>query len=95
MFRQQELQLEELSAGDGETFPQEGDSLRMHYTGTLMRNGVQFDSSRDRGEPLTFNIGVGQVGHGGCGSGCGLFELIHVCSRSIGLYISCQRLDRR
>jgi len=36
-----------------------GDSLTMHYTGTLL-DGTQFDSSRG-GEPFTFKIGAGRV----------------------------------
>jgi FKBP-type peptidyl-prolyl cis-trans isomerase len=32
----------------------------MHYDGTLT-DGTKFDSSYDRGQPLDFNIGVGQV----------------------------------
>lgn len=36
-----------------------GDTVRVHYTGTL-DNGEQFDSSRG-GEPLTFTLGEGNV----------------------------------
>lgn len=32
----------------------------MHYKGTLT-NGTKFDASYDRGEPLTFKVGAGQV----------------------------------
>ena len=32
----------------------------LNYTGTLT-NGVKFDSSHDRGEPLEFKLGAGRV----------------------------------
>merc|ERR1712189_85597 len=37
-----------------------GDTLHMHYTGTL-QDGSEFDSSYERGEPLSFTLGSGQV----------------------------------
>ena len=55
------LTLRTTQNGDGKRFPRPGNKLTMHYTGTLASTGAQFDSSRDRGQPFTFTIGVGQV----------------------------------
>ncbi|XP_022083218.1 peptidyl-prolyl cis-trans isomerase FKBP2-like isoform X2 [Acanthaster planci] len=37
-----------------------GDTLHMHYTGTL-QDGTEFDSSIPRGSPFVFTLGAGQV----------------------------------
>jgi FKBP-type peptidyl-prolyl cis-trans isomerase len=53
------LKYVELKEGDGAT-PESGKTVVVHYTGTL-EDGTKFDSSRDRGQPFSFKIGVGQV----------------------------------
>ncbi|CDW89625.1 fkbp-type peptidyl-prolyl cis-trans isomerase [Stylonychia lemnae] len=45
--------------GDGKT-PQKGQTVWVHYTGKLT-NGKVFDASIERGEPIKFILGVGQV----------------------------------
>jgi peptidylprolyl isomerase len=45
--------------GTGDS-PEPGDNVQVHYTGWLT-DGKKFDSSVDRGQPLTFQIGRGQV----------------------------------
>ncbi|CAG8549065.1 2323_t:CDS:2, partial [Ambispora leptoticha] len=44
----------------------DGDSLSVHYTGTLFTDGTKFDSSIDRGTPFTFTLGWDQGLRGMC-----------------------------
>ncbi|XP_044731428.1 FK506-binding protein 2 [Chrysoperla carnea] len=57
----EDLKVEKLSVPEVcEVKSKNGDMLTMHYTGTLT-DGTKFDSSFDREQPFTFQLGVGQV----------------------------------
>lgn len=58
-MRMNELLVDKYHEGQGEP-AQIGKMVKVHYTGTL-ENGQKFDSSRDRGEPIQFPLGVGYV----------------------------------
>lgn len=53
------LGYEDIIEGKGNT-PKTGQAIFVHYTGTL-EDGTKFDSSLDRGEPLSYIHGVGMV----------------------------------
>uniref|UniRef100_A0A7S4WBS7 peptidylprolyl isomerase n=1 Tax=Alexandrium monilatum TaxID=311494 RepID=A0A7S4WBS7_9DINO len=46
--------------GDGATLPGPGDLVAIHYTGSLLASGVEFDTSRDA-EPFEFKVDSGHV----------------------------------
>lgn len=54
------LVYEDLKVGDGAT-PKKGDTVVVHYIGWLQNNKKKFDSSLDRGQPLNFHLGKGEV----------------------------------
>ncbi len=55
----QNVTVREVTIGTGE-IAEPGDIITAHYVGTLA-DGRVFDSSRDRGVPISFTLGVGQV----------------------------------
>ena len=53
------LKIIEIEAGTGDE-AQKGQTVSVHYTGWLA-DGTKFDSSLDRGQPLSFVLGAGQM----------------------------------
>ena len=54
-----DLVCEDVTVGDGAEAVA-GKTIIVHYTGWLT-DGTKFDSSKDRNDPFSFKLGVGQV----------------------------------
>ena len=55
-----DLVVEDITAGEGpEAVP--GQTVTVHYVGVAHSTGEEFDASYNRGAPLQFRLGVGQV----------------------------------
>jgi len=58
------LKYQVIKPGSSNQTPKKGQTVTVHYTGWLEKNGTtgkKFDSSVDRGKKFIFKIGVGQV----------------------------------
>lgn len=53
------LMMQDTTVGNG-ALVQDGDVVSVHYIG-MLTDGTRFDSSYDRGEPITFTVGSGQL----------------------------------
>jgi FKBP-type peptidyl-prolyl cis-trans isomerase len=54
-----DLQATDVAVGTG-ALAEAGKTVAVHYVGTLL-DGTKFDSSLDRGQPIEFTLGAGQV----------------------------------
>ena len=55
-----DLVITDLTVGDGEEAAA-GQTVSVHYVGVAHSTGEEFDASYNRGEPLRFRLGIGQV----------------------------------
>jgi peptidylprolyl isomerase len=55
-----ELQITDITEGDGAE-AQAGSTVSVHYVGVTHSTGEEFDASYNRGNPLQFRLGIGQV----------------------------------
>ncbi|MEV5677361.1 MULTISPECIES: FKBP-type peptidyl-prolyl cis-trans isomerase [unclassified Streptomyces] len=55
-----DLQIKDIWEGDGPV-AKAGDSVSVHYVGVAFSTGEEFDASWNRGTPLRFQLGAGQV----------------------------------
>ncbi|MFD0313875.1 FKBP-type peptidyl-prolyl cis-trans isomerase [Streptomyces flavalbus] len=55
-----DLEIKDIWEGDGPV-AKAGDTVAVHYVGVAFSTGEEFDASWNRGTPLTFQLGIGQV----------------------------------
>lgn len=55
-----ELESTDITEGDGAE-AKAGSTISAHYVGVAHSTGEEFDASYNRGEPLSFKLGIGQV----------------------------------
>jgi peptidylprolyl isomerase len=55
-----QLEVTDIWEGDGKV-ARAGDTVQVHYVGVFYSTGEEFDASWNRGEPLEFRLGIGQV----------------------------------
>ncbi|GGZ61308.1 FKBP-type peptidyl-prolyl cis-trans isomerase [Streptomyces bluensis] len=55
-----DLEIKDIWEGDGPV-AKAGDTVSVHYVGVAFSTGEEFDASWNRGTPLQFQLGAGQV----------------------------------
>jgi peptidylprolyl isomerase len=55
-----DLEIKDIWEGDGPV-AKAGDTVSVHYVGVAFSTGEEFDASWNRGTPLQFQLGIGQV----------------------------------
>ncbi|MDT0200943.1 FKBP-type peptidyl-prolyl cis-trans isomerase [Nocardioides sp. AE5] len=55
-----DLVITDITEGDGDE-AKAGDTVSVHYVGVAHSTGEEFDASYNRGAPLQFRLGIGQV----------------------------------
>ena len=55
-----DLEVTEITEGDGKE-ASAGNTVSVHYVGVAHSTGEEFDASWNRGAPLDFRLGIGQV----------------------------------
>lgn len=55
-----DLEIKDIWEGDGPV-AKAGDTVQVHYVGVAFSTGEEFDASWNRGTPLGFQLGAGQV----------------------------------